>query len=740
MDNNHKIPYEEKESSNHSLGFSLMEYHPLGSQAGDNNPNSKWAPPLLLGASSGFEEMATDKNDQEKLEDSNSILNDLTTTGAGENTTLQDGSHHTDVGIKASSRMANTDLDRVTQYADIFVEVAGKYDLPPAVLAAIASRETRGRNKLDGDGGYGVGIMQVDKTYHSEVAEKILASSSAKEQISLGIQEGAKILAKSLDEIKEKKPDWSPAWQLRGAIAAYNSGVSNVQTQNGLDIGTTGDDYSADVWQRAKFYATIPEFGGATIETAQASADLGLKETNSKSERESGQMYTVLYGESLPKLSRKLGVSVESLKEVNADKIRHWGNVSGFNAGESIKVPIGGKVPEDKEQAAGGWVRRLASAYDQKSKGIRKPDGYESKKGGDETDYDCIANELYKAMFKTGLFNSGVGTDEEAVYLALEHLDKDPIKISKLKKVYQDRFGQDLEQDIRGEFSNTMLWGNELDKALGYLIPKDTRNNKISNATNLSERAKSGYRSQLDNNYENGQFNDGLCNVTSLAMQLLLIEKDEKGLKERVIQKINSNGGSITKEKGQKLQLEDLLAIRIDQKYGKNKDSSGYLPRQYAWILNDIGKESSSQVESSEHIPGPSKNTFLTEVKEAIQGGGSVRVSTGMTGPGHIISLVDVLNDGIIVNDPYGLFVKFGSYILNGSYGHQVTSGVGSETLKLRLKHNQSLHSKVISEKGSLERINALGERNFFSWEEMASNKIGIGKWIDIFYRKNSSS
>ena len=43
--------------------------------------------------------------------------------------------------------------------------------------------------------------------------------------------------------------------------AAYNAGPGVVGTQNGLDRGTTGDDYSADTWARAQ--ALAPHFGGA---------------------------------------------------------------------------------------------------------------------------------------------------------------------------------------------------------------------------------------------------------------------------------------------------------------------------------------------------------------------------------------------------------------------------------------------------------------------------------------------
>ena len=41
---------------------------------------------------------------------------------------------------------------------------------------------------------------------------------------------------------------------LKGGICAYNSGVSNVQTYENMDFGTTGGDYSNDVTARSQFF------------------------------------------------------------------------------------------------------------------------------------------------------------------------------------------------------------------------------------------------------------------------------------------------------------------------------------------------------------------------------------------------------------------------------------------------------------------------------------------------------
>jgi len=191
----------------------------------------------------------------------NKRLFDLTTSGAGRKTTKQDGSSYTDYGVKASTRMAGADESRVSKYADYFKQAGKKYGVPPALLAAIASRETRGRNILDGDGGKGVGIMQVDIRSFPKKTQQI-KSAVPSEQVKLGIEFGAEILSQNLKAVKAKHPSWSPEWQLRGAVAAYNFGTDDVQTKAGLDKGSTGDDYSADVWERAKYYAESKKFSG----------------------------------------------------------------------------------------------------------------------------------------------------------------------------------------------------------------------------------------------------------------------------------------------------------------------------------------------------------------------------------------------------------------------------------------------------------------------------------------------
>ncbi len=175
----------------------------------------------------------------------------LKTTGASARTAAQDGISAG--GPDASARLARTDLERVRRKWNVISKVAADFGFPPALIAAIASRESRVGNALAdgwGDGGNGYGDMQVDRRYHAP-AQADGPSGYAHYRQATGI------LNSYFDSISRKFPDWSLGDRIRGALVAYNSGVSNVQTIERIDVGTTGNDYSADVIARAQYYLTV---------------------------------------------------------------------------------------------------------------------------------------------------------------------------------------------------------------------------------------------------------------------------------------------------------------------------------------------------------------------------------------------------------------------------------------------------------------------------------------------------
>lgn len=170
------------------------------------------------------------------------------TTGASALTAGTDGLA---AGVDASHQMARADLERVRTLIDRFRQVGARTGLPPAILAAIASRESRCGHVLEAEGwGYdncGYGIMQVDRRYHH--LEGFGDPKSVEH-----IEQAARIFSTYLKQVQFNHADWQDGFLLKGAAVAYNSGVNNVQTRERMDIGTTGDDYGSDVIARAQFY------------------------------------------------------------------------------------------------------------------------------------------------------------------------------------------------------------------------------------------------------------------------------------------------------------------------------------------------------------------------------------------------------------------------------------------------------------------------------------------------------
>lgn len=182
----------------------------------------------------------------------NTILALFEAAGASARTARQD--NLATGGPEASRAMAQTDLGRVRPLIAKFNAAAANEDLPPALLAALASRESRCGNVLDrngfGDGENAFGIMQVDKRSHDLQG---LPDPRSLEHI----DQAAGILNQAFEQAQRKFPDQPPARQLQAAVAAYNCGIGRVQSPADADTHTTGQDYSNDVWVRAVFYAEL---------------------------------------------------------------------------------------------------------------------------------------------------------------------------------------------------------------------------------------------------------------------------------------------------------------------------------------------------------------------------------------------------------------------------------------------------------------------------------------------------
>ena len=143
-----------------------------------------------------------------------------------------------------------------SELKEIFVTASKASGFPPELLAAIAWRESCFGKTLDaegyGDGKHGFGLMQVDVRSHKPLGGPLSLEH---------VQQATAILNDMRNIMRHEHPDWTAAEQLRGAVAAYNAGPGNIKTVAHMDVGTTGNDYSADVLSKAAILR--PQFVGA---------------------------------------------------------------------------------------------------------------------------------------------------------------------------------------------------------------------------------------------------------------------------------------------------------------------------------------------------------------------------------------------------------------------------------------------------------------------------------------------
>lgn len=226
---------------------------------------------------------------------------------------------------------------------------------------------------------------------------------------------------------------------LKHIISALESGQTVVlgdgesSSETTTETTTTNDNNNETTTPEV---TTTPDLGNdAATAAAESASNTG------------GTEYVVQPGEGLLALAKKHGVTVEALKTANADKLKKWGSVEGFNAGETITIP----------GSTGGSTNTPTTTTVSEDTSTEEP----------SLDLNSIAQSVYNAMFAT-FYGTGWGTDEEAVYTALAQLQNDQGQIDQLLSTYKTKFGRDLEADIRSEF-NDYFSGDHSQKALGYL-------------------------------------------------------------------------------------------------------------------------------------------------------------------------------------------------------------------------------------------------------------------------------
>ena len=181
------------------------------------------------------------------------------------------------------------DLHAAARYGASIVAAAATFGLPPAIIAALGSRESRwglalkpkgpgGTSDLaprlythphrpaplPADGrGFRRGLMQIDYDAHE------FARSGDWQSPDANIRYACEVLRDARTQLRRRTVLHGRAL-LRGALAACNCGIGNVMraVQHGLDLDfyTAGRNYAAEILDRAGFFEAqrVAELGGGS--------------------------------------------------------------------------------------------------------------------------------------------------------------------------------------------------------------------------------------------------------------------------------------------------------------------------------------------------------------------------------------------------------------------------------------------------------------------------------------------
>jgi soluble lytic murein transglycosylase-like protein len=159
------------------------------------------------------------------------------------------------------------DLPWLEKIRELINAIAKSYDLDPAVVAAVISRESGGGRLLGkwgnppdtGDRGHGRGLMQADDRFWKGLLNLDLkgGEEDAWRHPAFNIAFGCWLLKKNIVAIEKKFPGLAHDEIIHAALAAYNSGLSRalraLREGTDVDAPTAGRDYGKDVMERAEW-------------------------------------------------------------------------------------------------------------------------------------------------------------------------------------------------------------------------------------------------------------------------------------------------------------------------------------------------------------------------------------------------------------------------------------------------------------------------------------------------------
>jgi len=268
------------------------------------------------------------------------------------------------------------------------------------------------------------------------------------------------------------------------------------------------------------------------------------------------------------------------------------------------------------------------------------------------------------------------------------------------------------------------------------------------------------YFSQMDNKTDTtteggARVKDSnMCTVTSLAMQISTMAGGESAGRAAVVRLLEeTHGQSVGEPRRSEAQVEDLLWDRFalwgSKEWNHEVDQSyDFSPSDYQTLINmkdwKLGKFHQFAIcqqivldEVAEYVDAMGEVTmvlsdlsadsdaFKAQLEALVDEGGTARLGTKLTG-GHIVMLKEVLDEGIVIYDPYGCGLEPGRYLINGNDGPSLRTRFSND--RDLLEKRWSRHPERLAELDEAQAgdtMEQLGKGVFYTWDEVRDYQIG---------------
>lgn len=261
-----------------------------------------------------------------------------------------------------------------------------------------------------------------------------------------------------------------------------------------------------------------------------------------------------------------------------------------------------------------------------------------------------------------------------------------------------------------------------------------------------SEQADdAAYLDQVDNE---SPYSEGTaqCSPTSFTMQLIgVYQGDVEAVKARAREILDERGERSDYEQPEDLIIEILQTTDWDKACAE-KPSFFWSPRTWAeWAAKKYQGKYYKDPNAQQYVAslfdavGNTGEQTLSKcytrkdwapVIDALAKGALVSGQGAFTEDGHVVSIIAADDDGVVINDPFGLYVEGGYYLMNGHRPRVSLASSGLETLGRRAR----LRPDVVEAYHANEALPNWGQSNFYSWADVVA--VQLGRWLSVLSRR----